>query len=350
VEATRRGEDLIVGDGGGRQKSTFEPVPAEGRVAPGTLHGFFLPEEVHLRAGGEKEATLNLRCMGRGGVQGRLFFQPPQGIRIEPQSVEIDKMTEGEEKTVRVRVKADADAAQTLHTVRMELETQPGRPRLASPMACTLPVSVGVVITEDKRIPTRGQSIVRAPGYTMRVDHYSGVSYSLLDADGHRRHGHLHNTNTCYGIPAVVAGEDQWAFRYRYPSQFIWDGKNTLTVGPGNGERLRLRYTFLEDRIVMALLPHPPADPNRQYTMWLGNFDILGEPRSLGTRKLGEQSADWFYFPHPVHRQGMLLGLPEKTALAGRGGRTAVSFPMKAKQEIVLRFADEAKLKELFRE
>jgi hypothetical protein len=77
--------------------------------------------------------------------------------------------------------------------------------------------------------------------------------------------------------------------------------------------------------------------------MWLGNFDVLGPARALPGRKDGK---DWFFFPHPVHRQGVLLGLPEKTALRGGGGSTAVSFPLRTQQEVVLRFATEEELKE----
>src|SRR5260370_23589420 len=81
--------------------------------------------------------------------------------------------------------------------------------------AASLHGAVGVVMTEDKRVRMHADFVVRAPGYTMRVDQTSGVSYYLLDADGHRRHGYIHNTNFCFGIPALAAGDDQWVFRYR---------------------------------------------------------------------------------------------------------------------------------------
>ena len=93
-------------------------------------------------------------------------------------------------------------------------------------------VSVGVVLTTDNRVPMFAQTVVRAPGYTMRVEQVGGVSYSLLDADGNRRHGMIHNTNFCNGITALESG-GKWAFRYRLPCRFFWDGKNTLTVGSG---------------------------------------------------------------------------------------------------------------------
>jgi hypothetical protein len=255
-------------------------------------------------------------------------------------------MNEGDAKAVRVRVKAAADAEAGLREVRIEPEGEtPGA-------VGRLPVSVGVVITEDKRLALLAQSVIRAPGYTMKLDQTSGVSYYLLDADGHRRHGRIHNTNSCFGIPALASGEDRWVFRYRQPCQFLWEGERMLTAGPGGGERVRLRYRFHEDRIVIALVPHPPSDPKREYTLWLGNFDALGQPRPLGTHKLAgeDRAADWFFYPHPRYRQGVLLGIPEKTALGSRGGATAVNLPMRAGQEVVLRFVAEEELKELWKE
>jgi hypothetical protein len=64
----------------------------------------------------------------------------------------------------------------------------------------------------------------------------------------------------------------------------------------------------------------------------------------------GSPAANWLFYPHTIHRQGVLLGLPEKTELGKRGGGTAVSVPMRAGQEVVLRFASEEEVKELFKE
>ena len=63
-------------------------------------------------------------------------------------------------------------------------------------------VSVGVVITKDVRRPRSAQCVVRAPGYTTKVDLYSGVSFYLLDADGHRRFGRFYG-NFTYGFPGL---------------------------------------------------------------------------------------------------------------------------------------------------
>src|SRR5262249_42530664 len=185
----------------------------------------------------------------------------PAGVTVEPAVIGLGGMREGQERSVRLRVKAATDAAVALHEVRVEamggLRAAPG----------SLAVSVGVVMTEDRRLPMLSQWVVRAPGYTMKVDHRSGVSYFLPDGAGNRRPGRIHNTNFCYGIPAVER-EGEWVFRYGKPCRFVWEGPNSLTVGAvADRQDGRLRYTFHEDRVVVALVE--PTDPKKEFTFWL---------------------------------------------------------------------------------
>jgi hypothetical protein len=101
----------------------------------------------------------------------------------------------------------------------------------------------------------------------MTVNHTSGVSYRLLDGEGHRRHGRIRGTNFTTGIPAVEQ-DGQWVCHFAILCDFIWTGPGNLTIGCrtlSGGTNVRLRYTFREDRI--------------QQTLWLGNFGALGRPR-----------------------------------------------------------------------
>jgi hypothetical protein len=336
AQAQREGEFLLYGKLPQVKNGASKSSGAENVERRAAVHSFFLPAEIHLRAGGEQTTHFHLRCVGEGKMHGRLRLTAPKGIAVEPAVVDVAGMSEGEEKVVRLKVKAAADAARDLHSVRVEPAGG------ATAAAGELPVSVGVVMTEDKRVPLASQMFVRAPGYTLKVDQRSGVSYYLLDADGHRRHGRIHNTNFCFGIPALDRG-GKWPLRFGKPCQFVWEGKNTLTVGCGSDDdRPRVRYTFEEDRILLALVP--PTHPKREYTMWLGNFDALGKPRHNGTQKQPYQPivADWVFFPHPVYRQGVLLILPAKTPLSARG--SAVSFPLRLGEKVALRFATEKEL------
>jgi hypothetical protein len=312
--------------------SEGEDEPREHRAA---VHYAFLPEEVHLRAGGDREVALHLRCVGEGEAMGRLRFTPPKGIAVEPAAIELGGLREGDERVVRLRVRAAEDAAPTLHGVRVEPADE------ANAAAGTLPVSVGVVITEDRRIPLVAQSVIRAPGYTMKVDHQSGVCCYLLDADGHRRHGPVSDGPESYlGIGALQRGSE-WVLRYRMPCRFVFDGPDSLVVVSGSGgEQVRLRYTFHEDSVVLALVP--PTSTAAEFTLWLGEFNGLGTPQHNGTGpvkggKDAALSADWIFFPHPVHRQGLLVVPPPKSGLRPRGN--ALNVRLRAGQEVALRFA-----------
>jgi hypothetical protein len=178
------------------------------------------------------------------------------------------------------------------------------------------------------------QYVVRAPGYTINVDGYSGVSFYILDADGHRRHGRMYGLNFQYGIPSV-----EGVSRWRTPAGFIWPGDDNLTIG---ADPARLHYKFYEDLMVFALTP--PTDPTKRWTMWMGTFEGLGAPVHTGKQ---EQpwlpiTADWLFFPHPIYRQGILLTPPRQAPVnycLGGPDCDAVNFPIKTGQEVTLQFA-----------
>ena len=292
------------------------------------------PEEIHLAAGGEKEVTVYLRCVGDGQALGEFRLLAPKGLQVEPDHITVEPIAEGQERTVRFKVRAVKDAASILREIR--LIPEPGLQ--AAP--ATLLVSTGVVLTTDNRVPKSGQYVVRAPGYTMKVDHYSGSPYYLLDVDGHRRFGRVVYGNFTNGIPAL-AHEGKWLIHFGRPCEGIWPGPNNLTIRPENLENTpnaRLLYTFLEDRIIFQLVP--PTDSTKEFTLWLGNFDFLGAPKHNGKQDQPWLPivADRFFFPHPLYRQGILLTTPPKTALQFH--ETAVSFPIRLGQSVTLRFAE----------
>ncbi len=304
------------------------------------LHYWFLPEEVHLSTSGdnnEKEIEVHLRCVGNGEVKGRLQLITPEELSVEPQDIYIQSLSEGDEQIVRIKVRVTEKAQKELY--KIQFVPVDGLPAATQ----TLLVSAGVVMTIERRVPQNAQFVIRAPGYKMKVDQYSGVSYYLLDADGHRRHGRMHNTNFIFGIPAVMRDE-KWSFCFRHPCRFIWKGENKLTVGCDgtySDHDARILYTFYEDRIVTAMIP--PTDSTKEQTMWLGNFDALGFPKHNGEEMSDHRIiADWFFFPHPVYRQGLLLLPPKQTKLQFVG--SAMNFPITVGEEVVLKFIEESQV------
>src|SRR6185295_10696896 len=210
-----------------------------------SIHSYFLPEEVRLKAGGaEREVAMTLRAVGRGEAAGALRFVVPEGITVEPGTVELaPPLKEGETRRVAMKIKAREGLANGLFEIRCE-------PVGETPAAVEiLPVSVGVVLKKDHRIPRLAQWVARAPGYTMKVDEFSGVGTYLLDADGHRRFGRFATLNFIHGFGAVQRGSE-WIFRAQQACQQVWNSPDSLTfLGDG-----RLQYEFREDRIVIRFL------------------------------------------------------------------------------------------------
>ncbi|HVR87210.1 MAG TPA: right-handed parallel beta-helix repeat-containing protein [Planctomycetota bacterium] len=314
VPVAVKGEFLVYGDvpeGAG--------APPAGLQAKPSLHGFFLPEEVRLKAGSEREVSLTLRAVG-GDLKETLRFSPPEGITVDPPAVDLE-LVEGTTQTVSLRVRAREGMPEGLSEIRLD------------PLGETLPVSVGLVLRKDRRFPRLAQWVARAPRYTMMVDEFSGVGTYLLDGDGHRRTGRLGSGNFIYGFGALQRGND-WIFRQQQACQQVWSSKDSLTL-LGEG---RLNFTFREDRVVVKY--NLPTRADQEHTMWLGNFDALEAPVHNGTQRVPYEPvvAEWLFFPHPVYRQGVLLRFQKKTPVT-LCGQTAVHFPVRSGDEVSISFA-----------
>lgn len=338
VTARREGDALVYG----KVPSPASPAPAapqpqdDPRERSAALHYWWLPQEVHFSAltdSETREVAVHLRTVGAGQASGRLQIVVPQGLAVDPPAIDVLPLAPGQERIVKLTVRKTAKLPKDLYSLRFV----PAEGTSAAPQ--TLTASVGVVITVDRRVPLSMQYVVRAPGYTINVDGYSGVSFYILDADGHRRHGRLYGLNFQYGIPSI-----EGASRWRTPAGFIWPGEDNLTIG---ADPVRLNYKFYEDRMVFAVTQ--PVDPTRTWTMWMGTFEGLGAPIHTGKQ---EQpwlpiTADWLFFPHPIYRQGILLTPPRQAPVKyclGGPDCDAVNFPIKAGQSATLQFATKAEI------
>ena len=200
---------------------------------------------------------------------------------------------------------------------------------------------MGVVLKKDRRVPRLAQWVARAPGYTMKVDEFSGVGTYLLEPDGRRRFGRFTSLNFIYGFGAVQRGSG-WLFRAQQASQQVWNSPDSLTfLGDG-----RLHYEFREDRVVIRYLN--PSRAEQEQTMWLGNFDMLEAPVHNGTQEAPHKPvvAAWLYFPHPTYRHGVLLRFSKTIPVTlhlpppipQADGQAAVEFPVRSGDEVCLSF------------
>jgi hypothetical protein len=336
---------LVYGEAGGGAEAAPGPAtdPWESPETRASVHTCFLREEVRLKAGGaEREVAVTLRAVGRGAAAGALRFVAPEEVSVEPATVELaPPLAEGATRTVTLRIKARAGIPNGLFEVHSE-------PVGDTPAAVeVLPVSVGVVLKKDRRMPRLAQWVARAPGYTMKVDEFSGVGTYLLDPDGHRRFGRFATLNFIHGFGAVQRGSE-WLFRAQQASQQVWNSPDSLTFLSDG----RLQYEFREDRVVIRYLN--PSRAEREQTMWLGNFDMLEAPVHNGTQEAPHKPvvADWLYFPHPRYRQGVLLRFSKTIPvtlhlpppIAQADGQAAVEFPMWSGHEVALSFTTRAEL------
>lgn len=337
--ATVRDGFLVYGDLPAETGTPISPALREPAETIASVHSYFLPEEVRLKAGAEREVAMTLRAVGRGEAAGALRFVAPEGISVEPKTVElVPPLEEGAERTVTLRIKASAGLANSLFEIRSEPvgETRAG--------VETLPGSVGVVLKKDRRVPRLAQWVARAPSYTMKVDEFSGVGTYLLDADGHRRFGRFATGNFIYGFGAVQRGSD-WIFRAQQACQQVWSAPDSLTFLSDG----RLKYEFREDRILIKYLN--PSRADQEQTVWMGNFDMLEPPVHNGTQRVPHEPvvAGWLFFPHPVYRQGVLLRFSKKTPVTmhlstASNAQSAVHFPMRSDDEVSLSFTTREEL------
>jgi len=340
--AVARDGFLVYGDMPSEGRVAASPASEETAETSAAVHYYFLPEEVRLKAGAEREVTMTLRAVGRGEAAGALRFTAPEGILVEPATVDLaPSRAPGAERAVTLRVKARAGLPNGLFEV------------LAEPVGETpavtqaLPVSVGVVLKKDRRVPRLAQWVARAPGYTMKVDEFSGVGTYLLDPDGHRRFGRFATGNFIYGFGAVQQSND-WIFRAQQACQQVWSSPTSLTFLSDG----RLNYDFREDQIVIKYLN--PSRANREQTVWLGNFDTLQAPVHNGTQRVPYEPvvAEWLFFPHPIYRQGVLVRFAKKTAVTlnlptlypQSVGQAAVHFPMRSGEEVSMSFITKEEL------
>ena len=325
---------LVYGDVPGEAEAAA-PRPRRQRKPPETrasVHSYFLPEEVRLKAGAEREVAMTLRAVGRGEAAGALRFVAPEGISVEPETVELaPPLAEGATRTVTLRIKARAGLPNGLFEVRSE-------PVGETPAATEiLPVSVGVVLKKDRRVPRLAQWVARAPGYTMKVDEFSGVGTYLLDADGHRRFGRFATGNFIYGFGAVQRGKRLDLPRAAgLPAGLELAGLAHLPQRrpaplrvPRGSDRHQISQSLarksganrLAGELRRAGSPRPQRHPARPARAGRGRMALLPAPRLPPGRApplLEENAGDRVPSVDPDRRQ-RAIGRPLSDAVGGRG-------------------------------
>jgi hypothetical protein len=102
------------------------------------------------------------------------------------------------------------------------------------------------------------------------------------------------------------------------------------TAVNGSGlDQVRLQYTFRQYQIAFELVE--PTHPDREYTMWFGNFDVINQSQPPGL-------TDLLLLWHPVYRQALQIILPGKRPARAAG--FAARFPVHLGETVVLQFTE----------
>jgi hypothetical protein len=218
---------------------------------------------------------------------------------------------------------------------------------------------VGVVITEDDRLPRLGDFVIWSPRYKLRVSKTYGNSYYLLDRDGQRRHGLLYGLSYAYGFPSVrdLAVDDSASthkyfgeiLRWGQECSFFWPGKYHLSAIP-SWSGFRYNYRFTPEYIVFEIT----EASGQEYEFRLGHF---ASPRmgdftvQTGGNADGKSTEpyQWICVDQPPLQDRLLIMAPSQSGLRAwsYGPSLMVDFRnMRQGSRMVLGFVRPAELEE----
>jgi len=210
VPFQRKDDYVIYGTGQWQPagKRPVAPVPAEPAIPPLAAS---LPQQ-YVNVDAEKGGELIVRVQNVSGVtfpgstaSGRIAVEAGGNVKVEPAAVDVPALAPGEHGDFRFIVSGGANGAIAPVTVRMFVR-EGEQEELAHVVRSS--VSVGVSIEEivqdyarpmykdygESRFTTlsdQNESFtrfrVRAPGYTIEVDKFSGTCRSTIDPDGKER-------------------------------------------------------------------------------------------------------------------------------------------------------------------
>jgi hypothetical protein len=322
IEAKRDGDYVVYGN----VKPAGTAAPALAALSPQVNLSFF-PVELRLAQGGEGKAVLKIRGANSTPASGALVVEHLVPLTVTPDRIRYGPLAEGEEKEIPLAVTARSDAPERMFTLRVAPDASGG----AQCCPEELPVSVGVVMTEDDRLPHLGDFVARSPRYVMRVSKTYGTSYYLLDRDGQRRHGPLYGLSLSDGFPgvrdlAVDAGASTHGFEanilhWGQECAAFWPGKKSLLaipLSPG----FRYGYRFMPEYIVFEI----PQASGKEYALRLGLF---ANPRAeSGTQQQsggnmdgkGAEPYQWVCVVQPPLRDRLLIMTPPQSGLRTQAG------------------------------
>lgn len=210
---TRKGDYIIYGKGS--WKPSRRPKPAAQRPRPWVppLKASLPQRYVNISA--DKGGVLIVRVdnvvgtnVPGGAATGRIEIVADEPLKVEPAAIKVPSLAPGERRHFEVALSGGTFGKTLPLTVRLYVEKD-GRERLAHQVRTDVSVGVTIeaIVQEYNRpmykdygggqlsdyVSDQNENFnrfrVRAPGYTIEVDKFSGTSRSMIDPEGKQRIG-----------------------------------------------------------------------------------------------------------------------------------------------------------------
>jgi len=271
----REGPFVVFGAAELPAASAETAVPAAAR---GPLAARWSREELRVATGGVAEIELHLRNFGFAPRDDELRIVAGAGLEVEPATFELDGLEAGGERTVAVRVAADAVVTGRASHLRLAGErVQPARLRVVQ----------GLLAEPRQRWPGRPAVVVSGPRFRATHHRFESIgALLLLDGDGERRTFPRRRGRTI--LPRLLVAADDgrgWdarrigGFRYWGARRRGGDGDAPPTLvasgtHPHSATDAPLFFRWTEDWILVG---QRPVDEGRYRLEWFATPDRGGD-------------------------------------------------------------------------
>ncbi|MBI4026847.1 MAG: alginate lyase family protein [Verrucomicrobia bacterium] len=287
------GDYVVFGQNQWKPGKTVQPTPAKTPWAP-PLQASLPQPYVNIDA--DKGGLLVVRVENVVGpnvpgnsAAGRIEVLAEPPLAATPASQPVPMLSVGQRQEIQCRFSGGQSGRRIPIKIRLYVEAENGE-RLAQEIATD--VSVGMTLEEivqSYKLVGRGNEQptevfdrfrVRAPGYTLEVDKFSGTSRSMIDPDGHERiaaagyplqfsrgNPTFANPTYSYEVPCARGSDPkQKILGWGVEAKLLDQERDSTTGHPAlkfqthNGQ-YELRYLFRPEAVQVALTPIKEGNP-----------------------------------------------------------------------------------------
>jgi hypothetical protein len=192
-------------------------------------------------------------------VSGRIEFEPPSGLTVEPGRLPFGPLAPGQTVELPITVvAADPQAGRQSLRYRVHYSVAGSSTSITS-AANELPVTVGPILEHIYRHPAPAAYRVHAPRYTAEFDMLHGLWRYLADDEGAVR---------LDGPPLFTFSDGERELLSEATDHaFTWPRETPAGITAHVYDRVRYQLTFFGDRVVVTLDPDWTQPPRIEFTV-----------------------------------------------------------------------------------